>query len=257
VSPTVDRGELATTPDAGPAFGPANRVFLAHSSDAELVANRICIWDDNADRGDSLLFLAAGAALFSSILTEQPATSYPLLLSPSLIIEGSAVVGAIRDDPGPHSFFGGWVQLPPSPPLDFQTTAQQLLIDVKAWTGWSLRTLADVLGVTHPTAGRILEGDFPARSVDAIARLHHVHDVLQRLWILIGRHQKRLRELIAMPQPNGTDSVRALLKREEWVSAYSLGLRLHGGDAPDMLAASPNASSLDATTFVEDASVWV
>jgi transcriptional regulator with XRE-family HTH domain len=198
-----------------------------------------------------------GAGSVGSMLTGHIPSEYPLLLTPSLLIEGSAVVGYLTEATCPHRFFHGWITVPDADEDASSVSAQQMLRDVKAWTGWSQRILADVIGVTHPTVARILAGELPARSPEAVARLHHVRDVVHRLWVLSGRRPRRVNELVSLAKSSDGASVVELLKEQQWSRAYLLALRLRNGAEPEMLAAAPDAADLDATRFVDEASVWV
>lgn len=86
-----------------------------------------------------------------------------------------------------RNFFDFWVRLAPwrsSPLLDAQRQASEL----QSWTDWSDRTLAQVLGTTHPTVRALLEGRGATTSRTALvrARLREVHEVVARIHALTG-----------------------------------------------------------------------
>lgn len=84
-------------------------------------------------------------------------------------------------------FYDYWVRLVPWRPsslLDVQRQATEL----QSWTDWSDRTLAQVLGTTHPTVRALLEGRgaTTSRTVTVRARLREVHELVARIHALTG-----------------------------------------------------------------------
>jgi hypothetical protein len=85
------------------------------------------------------------------------------------------------------NFYDYWVRLAPWRPsslLDVQRQATEL----QSWTDWSDRTLAQVLGTTHPTVRALLQGRgaTTSRTATVRARLREVHEVVARIHALAG-----------------------------------------------------------------------
>jgi transcriptional regulator with XRE-family HTH domain len=61
--------------------------------------------------------------------------------------------------------------------------------DLRAWTGWSYRQLADVLGTSHTTVRAIEDGRPMAesRSGDLAARIADAREVVSRIFVVAGR----------------------------------------------------------------------
>lgn len=75
-----------------------------------------------------------------------------------------------------------WVRLPSvrsRPTPEPQVKANQLM----AWTGMSLRVLAEVLGTTHPTLSALTKGQSTelSRRPEVLERLESLHSVAERL----------------------------------------------------------------------------
>jgi hypothetical protein len=86
-----------------------------------------------------------------------------------------------------RSYFDFWVRLAPwrsSSLLDAQRQASEL----QSWTDWSDRTLAQVLGTTHPTVRALLQGRgaTTSRTATVRARLREVHELVARIHALTG-----------------------------------------------------------------------
>jgi len=73
--------------------------------------------------------------------------------------------------------------------------AREQLADIKSWTGWSDRTVASLIGATHPTVAR-LRSDEPLsriRNRRYRSRLESIHRVVSRIHSLAGRDPDRTR----------------------------------------------------------------
>ena len=93
------------------------------------------------------------------------------------------------DTRSPFWRLGDWaVGLPPSPPRPVPE-ATRLITLVRDRTGWSARRLAEILGVSHSTVGRIARGQRPAaaHSGDLPLRLQNTYDVVNRVYLLLAR----------------------------------------------------------------------
>jgi hypothetical protein len=78
---------------------------------------------------------------------------------------------------------------------------QRMISDMRAWTGWSQRRLADVLGTSHTTVGRAEAGRplVEARSGDLRDRVDRAHAVVQRIFLLAERDAEETARLLETP----------------------------------------------------------
>lgn len=82
----------------------------------------------------------------------------------------------------------------------------QMARDIQAWTGWSLRALAEAVGTTHPTIRQILDGvpQVGTRNTDLLRRLDLAHGVVARIYVVAGRESSRTAFALASPSVSGT-----------------------------------------------------
>lgn len=71
--------------------------------------------------------------------------------------------------------------------------------DLRAWTGWSYRQLADVLGTSHTTVRAIEDGRpiTEGRSGDLAARIADAHAVVSRIFVVAGRNSGLTQKLLS------------------------------------------------------------
>ena len=89
---------------------------------------------------------------------------------------------------------------------------QRTISDIRAWTNWSSRQFAAVLGTSHTTvlnaeAGRPLSA---LRSGDLRRRIGEVHDVVERVHLLAERDAGATSQLLATAPCEGQSAVDAL-----------------------------------------------
>lgn len=116
-----------------------------------------------------------------------------------------------------------WLQLP-SELLATITRIQQL-------TGWSFRDIAEIVGTSHTTIGKLANGSVPtSRSQAAADRLAPLLDVLARLSRLIGTGHA----LIGFLYHDGGQNKRPvdLLRESDWSGALLSALDAANGDRP-------------------------
>jgi hypothetical protein len=102
----------------------------------------------------------------------------------------------------------------------------QRLGDVKAWTGWSARALAEVTGTSHPTINAVLQGQAATltRAPGLATRIRQLHDLVSRLQIVVGGDSAELtRALKDRPAP-GRRSAAEELAAGEPADAYLAAL---------------------------------
>ncbi len=126
---------------------------------------------------------------------------------------------------------------PPSP-------VPGLLHEVSAMTGWARRDLAELLGTSHTTVGRLsADGRVTPRTRDVASRLAELHAVLVRLFRVAGGPEP-LRQALTRETANGTAT--QLLRDGDWTAAYTTALDVLRGPRPTMLGAS--SSPMQAAT---------
>jgi hypothetical protein len=102
--------------------------------------------------------------------------------------DGTAVYSPVRAAVQElRQFFTPWVFPAPQRPSHV-LDPQRLALELHDWTGWSDRTLAQVLGTSHPTVRALLEGRgaTTSRTAAVRARLRAVHEVVGRVYALAG-----------------------------------------------------------------------
>lgn len=102
--------------------------------------------------------------------------------------DGTAVYAPVRAAARElRQFFTLWVFPAPQRPSQL-LDPQRLALELHDWTGWSDRTLAQVLGTSHPTVRALLEGRgaTTSRTAAVRARLRAVHEVVGRVNALAG-----------------------------------------------------------------------
>lgn len=116
-----------------------------------------------------------------------------------------------------------WVRLP--------TTYTEMLRRVNDLTQWSFRDVADVLGTSHTTVGKLANGALPTpRSQDAANRIEPLVDVLGRLSPLIAPG-RNLASVLDEPSPDG-ETARELLAAGEWSRALLTAMDVITGTRP-------------------------
>jgi hypothetical protein len=116
---------------------------------------------------------------------------------------------------------GGWVIVLPAPELHPAPSMQQVARQLRQWTGWSSRRLAEVLETSHTTIraveyGRPLVG---GHSGDLRRRLTDAHDVVERVFLLADRDPARVSTILDTAPPGRRSAVDEL-KAGEPGSAY-------------------------------------
>lgn len=116
---------------------------------------------------------------------------------------------------------GGWdVEVPLSPPRPVPE-ATRLIMLIRDRTGWSRRKLAEILPVSHTTVRRIAKGQQPesAHSGDLPVRLRNAYDVIDRIYLLLGRNPHAT-ALALDSAPPGRQSPREALRANNPADAY-------------------------------------
>lgn len=119
-----------------------------------------------------------------------------------------------------------WVVIPPPEDVDSPALAERLR-DVAAWTGWSDRRLAEVLGTTHPTVAAARRGREITRVPDLADRIAGVHRVIERVAALCDRDVSEIVRLLEA-RPSGDRSAIDHIKAGNWSKAYVAVLDARG-----------------------------
>lgn len=117
-----------------------------------------------------------------------------------------------------------WVQLP--------STYADLLRQVYELTGWSFRDIAEVVGTSHTTVGKLANGVVPtSRSASAADRIEPMLDVLTRLSHLVPKGSE-LAAVLEQPAASG-ETPRKVLRSGEWSRALLLAMDVINGPRPE------------------------
>jgi hypothetical protein len=133
-----------------------------------------------------------------------------------------------------------WVRLPAVPSF------ASLIAQVQSFTAWSFRDLAEVLGTSHTTVGKLANGGAVTdRSQAAADKIDPLLDVLARLSTLVPPG-KRLADALSTPSPTGERVVEALATGD-WARAFLVGLDVLRGPRPKRPQPMRTISRLAAT----------
>ncbi len=107
---------------------------------------------------------------------------------------------------------GDWWIVLPAPDLHPAPSTQQLVRQLRQWTRWSTRQLAEVLDTSHTTIravenGRTLVG---GHSGDLRRRLADAHEVVERVFLLANRDAERVATILDSAPPGKRSAVEEL-----------------------------------------------
>lgn len=111
---------------------------------------------------------------------------------------------------------GDWALLLPQFVVRPAPDIQRMTAELRGWTSWSSRRLADVLGTSHTTVLRIESGRplISGHSGDLRRRLADAHEVVGRVFLLTGRDPGATGQVLDTSPPDGTSPVAALHERQ-------------------------------------------
>lgn len=116
-----------------------------------------------------------------------------------------------------------WVQLP--------STYADLLRQVNELTGWSFRDIAEVVGTSHTTVGKLANGSVPtSRSADAAERIEPMLDVLTRVSRLVAPGRD-LAAVLEEPTADGETPLE-VLRSGDWSRALLAAMDVINGPRP-------------------------
>ena len=117
-------------------------------------------------------------------------------------------------------------QFPPGwriPPSESPTVPrlQESLRQIKDWTGWSSRALAEATGTTHPTVESILHGRSRLPRVPGLARrVVALHELVSRLRVVVAGDRAELTRVLTEEPSRGGPSALTVLGSGEVPAAY-------------------------------------
>lgn len=130
---------------------------------------------------------------------------------------------ARKQTPVPLDITPGW-RIPLSKPPKMPRV-QERLRQIKEWTGWSSRTLAEATGTTHPTVESILQGRSRLiRSPHLVHRICLLFQLVSRLWIVVDGDRTELTRALSEQPTSGRSSSLAVLGSGQLADAYLAAL---------------------------------
>jgi transcriptional regulator with XRE-family HTH domain len=121
------------------------------------------------------------------------------------------------------NLFDTWVRLPPDRPQS-QNTLRQMVVAIRAQTGWSQRHLASVLNTTHPTVSSIEQGRLVTRVKNLATRVAETARVVERIHMLAARNPEITRQFLEIRPVGQESSADEHLRRGDSARAYLTAL---------------------------------
>lgn len=121
---------------------------------------------------------------------------------------------------------GDWpIRVPPPVPHTIPRL-QRVIREIRDWTGWSARRLADVLGSTHTTIINAENGRplVAGHSGDLRQRMLDLHDVVERVYLLVGRDPQQAASVLSASPSSGRSAVDELRETGDPGRAYKAAL---------------------------------
>lgn len=143
-----------------------------------------------------------------------------------------------------------WAELPQMVDPEAPATARRLR-DVVAWTDWSNRYLADLLGTTHPTIAAVLRGQEITRLPDLRDRIARMHRVVQRLAALSDWDRSEVLRLLETRHVT-EKSAAELMAARQFGKAYLVALDVRRPLPADGLMGSDFPARRTGTVPIED-----
>ena len=117
---------------------------------------------------------------------------------------------------------GDWPIDVPAPVPHATPRLQRVISEIRGWTGWSARRLAEVADSSHTTILNAENGRplVSAHSGDLRHRLLDLHDVVERTYLLAGRDPHQTDNLLTTASPKGRSAVQELVETGDAGRAY-------------------------------------
>lgn len=161
-----------------------------------------------------------------------PPTPAPILPRISDLI-AAIFVGRVRPGPqiyrSPVSPIEVWMpSIEPIPPGRPAPRIQRHIIELQRLTGWSERSLASIVGTSHPTIRAALAGGQGAltRSADVKERIDSLHAIAVRLAPLADRRQDAIVEALTSHPSGSAASAIDLVRSGKTAAAYLVAMEV-------------------------------
>lgn len=116
-----------------------------------------------------------------------------------------------------------WMRLPAGP--------WSAIRRVQELTNWSFRDLAEVIGTSHTTIGKLANGARPTiKSLEAVERLEPLLDVLRRISKLVAPGAA-VDQILRTPSPSGHKPIEHMMQAQ-WSEALLASLDVVNGPRP-------------------------
>lgn len=124
------------------------------------------------------------------------------------------------------------------PPIRVAASPEEsrMAAEVILWTGWSNRTLAQVIGTSHPTIRAIREGRaiVGRRNHQYPQRLKSVHDLVSRAFVLTHRDPRRTNALLS-DGSRGDSPKQYLIRGEIGLASRAILDLIQPGNRPELI----------------------
>ncbi len=103
---------------------------------------------------------------------------------------------------------------------------QRIIQEIRERTGWSARRLAEVVGSTHTTISKAENGRplMSGHSGDLRQRLIEAHDLIERVYVLVGRDPEKTGTILATAPTGRRSAVEELRETGDLGRAYLAAL---------------------------------
>ncbi|MGO9180932.1 MAG: hypothetical protein ACLQBX_17070 [Candidatus Limnocylindrales bacterium] len=147
----------------------------------------------------------------------------------------------------------GWPLRLPEITVDAAPDVQQMTRELRQWTAWSARDLAEVLGTSHTTILAVEDGRplAASRSGELRQRLIDVHEVVSRIFVLSERNPQRTAHALGTPTAREPSAQTYLIEGQP-AKAYVAALDVLRPSADGLLVGSRPAAPGRATAPLHD-----
>lgn len=116
------------------------------------------------------------------------------------------------------NLFAGWLIMPSYEPQSAPELTR-IVKDLIERTGWSNRSLAEIIGTTHPTIQAIRRGREPERRPELAEALFNTAEVVEKISRLVRGNQVTLKTVLSTRGPDAETPLQ-LLAAGEYAKAY-------------------------------------
>lgn len=174
---------------------------------------------------------------------------------PSIVPYEATVTSTRYREVAPKEVYDPWVRTPVlEPQYEPPAPVQALVRAITEWTNWSHVELARLLNSTNSRVQELEDGLPIPRNDELAERLHEMHEVVERVFLVAGGDTTRASHLLES-KPDSRPSAVELLSEGRPSEAYLAALEVHRPrrKGPMMESIWP-AKPSEATVAMED--VW-